>query len=320
MKVDGSMRSLKEVREGNKVHYKLKSAPNPSEIFWKNLYGSSAAKFSARLITYLISIFIIGLSLGTLFLLKLLQQRVVSRSNADGYFTKSSLTVDILAITTASAVFLINSVIASALRSLTMNEKHSTSSAFFQSLVVKITAVSEADQAQFINTNLLDITTYVVLLYRKNIKIHTDGSLLMDAWILLISHMLLGPLFNIFNLALLWRAIKKLVLKFRVWTNRAKAITQLEANRIFEMPTFDPAFAYSEVIRDAYLVLFLQPLFPVAGLISLMSLFLLYWSQKWRFLRKSTRPVQIGLRPARTLTYLLSLSPLVYGVASHDRR
>ena len=152
-------------------------------------------------------------------------------------------------------------------------------------------------------------------MYRKGVKIHTDGSLLMDAWILLISHMLIGPLFNVCNLALLWRALKKLILKFRVWANKAKTITQLEANRIFEMPTFDPAFAYAEVIKDAYLVLFLQPLFPVAGLISLMSLFLLYWSQKWRLLRKSTRPVQIGLRPARTLTYLLSLSPLVYGVA-----
>jgi hypothetical protein len=145
MKMVGSMRSLKEVREGNTVQYKLKSAPNPSEIFWKNLYGSTAAKFSARLITYLISILIIGLSLGTLFLVKLLQQSLISRSSADGYFTKSSLTVDILAITTAVAVFIINSLIASALRSLTMNEKHSTSSAFFQSLVVKISAVSSAD-------------------------------------------------------------------------------------------------------------------------------------------------------------------------------
>jgi hypothetical protein len=171
-------------------------------------------------------------------------------------------------------------------------------------------------EAQFINTNLLDVTTYIVVLYRKGVKIHTDGSLLMDAWILLISHMLIGPLFNVCNLALLWRAVKKFVLKVRVWTNKAKNVTQLEANRTFEMPTFDPAFAYSEVIKDAYLMLFVQPLFPVAGLISLTTLFLLFWSQKWRLLRKSTRPVQIGLRPARTLTYLLSLSPLVYGVVS----
>ncbi len=158
------------------------------------------------------------------------------------------------------------------------------------------------------------------MLYRKGIKIHTDGSLLMDAWILLLSHMLIGPLFNVCNPALVWRALKKLLLKFRVWANKAKTVTQLEANRTFELPTFDPAFAYSEVIRDAFLMLFVQPLFPVAGLISLVSLFLLYWSQKWRLLRKSTRPVQIGLRPARTLTYLLSLSPLVYGVVSLDRR
>lgn len=148
----------------------------------------------------------------------------------------------------------------------------------------------------------------------EGIQVYSRGALLNDAWFIMMSQLIITPLLYIFSPWYYLKEFQKWLLRRHISQGHGYQINQKEANQIYESPIFDPAFAYAAIIRDMFMVIFLQPLFPFSGLIGLFCIFFLYWSQKYRLLRHALRPIPISVQISRATGFILSLGPLVYGV------
>lgn len=148
------------------------------------------------------------------------------------------------------------------------------------------------------------------------VKIYTNGGLLPDAWLVLMGQLIIVPLLYIFNPPLILLYLKRMLLLLKLKMGKGNSITQVQANRVYEYPNFDPAFAYAGITKVVFMVLFFQPLFPISGFVGVGCFFLLYWSQKYRLLRKASRPIPINLKSAYSTNFLISLGPLIYSIGS----
>jgi len=153
-----------------------------------------------------------------------------------------------------------------------------------------------------------------VILFYPNTAIYSRGGLLNDAWFIMISQIVVNPILNVLNPWLFWTFFKKSRLRKKVASGTAGDTTQLEAHQMFELPVWDPSFCYAGALKDVMTCIFFQPILPLGPFLGIVSAFLMYWSQKYRLLRQSVRPISLTTAIAAMGAYLLSLGPLVYGV------
>ena len=165
------------------------------------------------------------------------------------------------------------------------------------------------------NTNILIVLVHALLLY-PNTPIYAKGAILTDAWFILIYMFAVNPIMNVYSPWLFMRLLSKSSIRSKVKAGNANNITQAEAHVAHELPVWDPAFAHAGMIKDVLTCIFFQPLFPLASVVGVLTTFLMYWSQKHRFLNWSVRPFAVGHSIAYLSVYLLSLGPLVWGVGA----
>ena len=299
----------------------MRRPANPLCIFWQNLYATPTERVKARICTHVATGVFVLVNLGVLLALKVIQRKISQKDLAEDRREGEAEILPNLRIRTVSVamtifIAVINAVIARFLRRLTLQERHTSASVFFRRVTLKLAVVCPVHQAQFINTNILVIVTHFVIVDPLNDSIFTNGALLSDTWFILLGQVSTTPLGYVLSPTLIQRIFERFVIVLKLKHNCAGKVTQAQANRTFEDPKLDPAFAYAAIVRNMFMVIFFQPLFPVTGILGVVCFFLLYWGQKYRFLRRTSRPVSITVKHAKTTNYLLSLAPLVYGVSS----
>lgn len=158
------------------------------------------------------------------------------------------------------------------------------------------------------------IVCHFVVIAPLHDSIFKNGALLSDSWFMLLGQVFTTPIGYLLSPTLIQRIFERLMIKIRLKLKKASMITQAKANRSFEDPKLDPAFAYAAIVRNMFVIIFLQPLFPITGILGVIGFFLMYWGQKYRLLRRTSRPIIVSFKHAKTTNYILSLAPLVYGV------
>lgn len=166
---------------------------------------------------------------------------------------------------------------------------------------------------QCVNTNILILIVHIIIMYPET-PIYGRGAILSDAWFILIYMVLVNPILNVFSPWLGLKLLGKFMVQRKVKGGNAQ-VTQAEAHAAYELPVWDPAFAHAGMVKDVLTCIFFQPILPLSSVFGLACLILMHWSQKVRLLRYSVRPISIGDDISKVALYLLSLGPLVYGVA-----
>lgn len=174
-------------------------------------------------------------------------------------------------------------------------------------------------QAQFVNTNILIVIVHILVMY-PTIPVYAKGAILSDAWFILLSTFTINPIMNIINPWLLLKCWNQRSLENKIKNNQAESITQAEAHLTMEYPMWDPAFVHAGLVKDFLTCVFFQPLFPVSGIIGMAAFLMMFWSQKYKLLRFSVRPITINNNIGQSCLYILSLAPLVWGVKFINQR
>ena len=124
-----------------KVPIKVDRAPDPNDIKWADLGVSMSVALQRRVITFFITLLLLGCSFGAILGLKVGQYRMNKDSNSSD-LSLSSVRFRVLSACITIVFMAINFALGKVIRYLTFLERHWTETAFFQSLVVKIVVVS----------------------------------------------------------------------------------------------------------------------------------------------------------------------------------
>lgn len=125
-----------------KVAIKVDRAPNPNDIKWADLGVSMGVVLQRRVITFFITILLLGCSFGAILGLKVAQYKMTKDSNAND-LSLSSVKFRVLSAAITLIIMAINFALGKVIRYLTFLERHWTETAFFQSLTIKIVVVSQ---------------------------------------------------------------------------------------------------------------------------------------------------------------------------------
>lgn len=131
------------LHDGRQITFRMKEAPEPSDINWHNLSVTMGIKIKSRAVTYLASFFLIAIGFGIVLGLKVWQRYLGSQltPNASS-FDASSLRFRGVSVLVSFVILMVNSILPMAMRNLTLLEKHTSNTDFFKSLTFKIALVS----------------------------------------------------------------------------------------------------------------------------------------------------------------------------------
>jgi hypothetical protein len=129
--------------DGRQITFRMKEAPEPSDINWHNLSVTMGTKIKSRAVTYLASFFLIAIGFGIVLGLKVWQRYLGNQltPNASS-FDASSLRFRGVSVLVSFVILMVNSILPMAMRNLTLLEKHTSNTDFFKSLTFKIALVS----------------------------------------------------------------------------------------------------------------------------------------------------------------------------------
>ena len=298
-----------------KVPIKVVRAPNPNDITWANLGYPPGLAVCRRLLTFFATATLLGLSFLCVVGLKVMQFDMNKKLKETSSLSVGSLKFRLLSVAITLIIMSINFLLSSLLQKLTLLEKHTTETSFFQSLTIKIVL------SQFLNTNVMVVLIHsmvfkpVQAIYSKG-TLRSPGALLGDVWFILISQATLGPLLLLLNPYSLFRAYSRRALAEKIRSGAAQQVIQEETQKAFEKEDFDPSFAYASICNMLFTMVFFQPLLPIGSIFCLLSLGLSYYAYKKKLLRDSKRPVMVTDDIAEVTLYLLNFLPFVSGVAA----
>lgn len=128
---------------GKPFSFRMKQAPEPTDILWKNLSATLCQKIKSRIITFLLTFVLIAIGFGIVLGLKVLQREMgKDLKPSDSALDLASLRFRALAAAISFVIFCVNTILPMVMRALTQYEKHTSNTDFFESLTFKIAFVS----------------------------------------------------------------------------------------------------------------------------------------------------------------------------------
>jgi hypothetical protein len=129
---------------GKTSRYSLKEAYDPSDIKWENQGIKKRQIFFYRLVTYFLSLLVLGVSFGIILGLKVAQKKITDEALLSNNSTSfSSFSFRLLSVAIGLVVTLINGILSMVMRMLTEFERPPTQTSLMSSLSLKIMFVSK---------------------------------------------------------------------------------------------------------------------------------------------------------------------------------
>lgn len=128
--------------DGRVVTFRMKEAPEPSDINWHNLSATMLQKIGSRTWTFLVTILLIGIGFGIVLGLKVLQRDLGKRLLTGNSFGINALSFRAISVLISFVILMVNSILPMAMRKLTLLEKQTSNTDFFKSLTFKIALVA----------------------------------------------------------------------------------------------------------------------------------------------------------------------------------
>lgn len=239
-----------------------KRAPEPSDINWEQIGVSLPVRTFWHLVTFIGSLFLVGVSFCIILVLQTLQQDI--KEDQTSYLSVNTGISFIISF----SISLINSILSFLLRFLVSKQSFMTKSNFVIFLAMRLT------YSMMVNTALVVFFSNIYLLYEKfeteeqrTISIINSGGLVYDVFYVLLFTIVIPPLFNFFNIFYLIR----LIMRFLICFNK-KSYLQHQANSWFEGHPIDMSYRYANILKTVLVATFFTTLFPPALIICLVSI------------------------------------------------
>ena len=271
--------------------------PEPEDIIWENFDISERKRILRTIGVFCICLLIIGLSLGCVLGLTLLQDILYNnnrKQESTNIFLKYLIS---LAITIVISI--INAILQEVLERLTYKEKQISRSNFILSLSIKITVFT------FLNSAVVPlISKHIAILIDENKKENSryysgkGYSRSRERDNLLIDDMLIYFIVNAIVTPLLWRLsfpypirrIRQCCLEREKDPDQSHYMTQRELNKLYEYPDMNIAYKYSYLAKTTAMCLFFMPIFPLGFIFAFVGFIFAYFLEKCNFVNLYRRP------------------------------
>lgn len=270
-------------------------APEPSDIIWENAGGSTAQKVKRRIISEIAAFFVLAVCFGLIILISISKKSIVeSSTNAVG--------AQILGVLVGFLISFINTCLSISTRRFANFELHTTRTNYFVSVAKNLSI------ATFLNSAIVILVTSVILeTYWKK------SGLLDQVFIVFICNAILPSISTLLDP---WHLIRKFRRNKYEKQGESCTLTQLEANELFEETNFDAAQKYSNITKTLLMTAFYACLFPLALPISLIGVFISYWTDKYLLLRRHKKPQELSSDICEEMFETIELVPFVYALGN----
>jgi hypothetical protein len=129
----------------DRVQIRLTTAPNPNDLVWENLGVEFMAALPRRIVTFLATFVLLGISFGAVVGLKVLQYNMNQNQPKNTKLSVSSVRFRVVSVFITLIIMVINRALSMGIRTLTLTEKQVTKTDFFQSLTIKVVIVDSLD-------------------------------------------------------------------------------------------------------------------------------------------------------------------------------
>lgn len=276
----------------------MSRAAEPTDIFWENMALNSRKRLKRKLITYSVSILLLGIVFFVTLLLDLFINFLEDETNGGS----NILVLLIWALTFGNSILVavINLILRAVMRKLTAKERNKTYTDYNVDVSFKLFFT------MFANTAIIPLVTKP----SKNNWFGVNG-LVVDVYLNLILVSFVNPLFYHYNWTLLF---KKLRICYEKRKRHHSKITQREANKLFEGTNFDIAKGYADINMILATTAFYTPLMPLLPIISISGLIFHFWLQKYFLFRKCKIPQHMGERLAMLASANIPLLMFIYSL------
>jgi hypothetical protein len=286
-------------------HIIIERAAEPGDVYWENLSVSQSQRFVKSLITYSITVVLLGIVFGIYFSLGQLKIYLEDESEKESEEGETNIFiwyVRIVNFGTSILAIIVNSILNWLIRLLSSFEKHMTYTRYHLSVAFKLMT------ATFINIALLPL--FINLDKEDWFK---NGGLATSIFFNVISVSFVSPILEFINFSYFLK-------KISVWREMRKGIesklTQREANELFEGPKLDMATTYSKTGLLFLLVCLYTPILPILPLLALVGVFIQYWVEKYLLLRRYSVPEAMGSEMAKFYSSLIPYGMLLYAISN----
>ena len=276
----------------------MNRAAEPTDIFWENMALNSRKRLKRKLITYSVSILLLGIVFFVTLLLDLFINFL--EDETDGGSNILVLLIWALTFGNSILVAVINLILRAVMRKLTAKERNKTYTDYNVDVSFKLFFT------MFTNTAIIPLVTKP----SKNNWFGVNG-LVVDVYLNLILVSFVNPLFYHYNWTLLF---KKLRICYEKRKRHHSKITQREANKLFEGTNFDIAKGYADINMILATTAFYTPLMPLLPIISISGLIFHFWLQKYFLFRKCKIPQHMGERLAMLASANIPLLMFIYSL------
>ena len=251
-----------------KRNVQFEPAPEPEDILFENLEVKTFSRTMRTIIIHIISIIIICFSLGIIFALNKLQEKV-DKKNENNHLIYLYLISFLISVIVDGIDFSLEEI----LKCLTKKERQFSMTDYYLSNSVKLTIYS------FLNDAIMPLISEFL---NKS-----------DGYKILISNMLMIFLEKSFITPIRWTINRDFfqkkflicLLERNVTKNNKEEIgkTQKELNELYELPKMDIDEKYSHIVKMVLMSFFYIPIFPLGLIISFFGFIFAYWLEKFNF-------------------------------------
>lgn len=283
--------------KGHKIYARI--ANEPSDVFWENLEVSFQNRIKNGVKTWLATLFAVSVSFGMVYGMKILGKKQKDQYNPQD--DNDSWKIRIASIWPSIIIIMINFIIARSTRYFASFERPHTVTAYNASVAIKLTI------AMFFNTAVIAI----IVNYDWEEDWFKPGGLITDATYILISNAIVSPI-------IYWMSPMVCVHKLKMKkVEKAKYISQIDANVMYENPSVDIAQRYANMSKTILLTFFYAPLVPVGFFFSLGAIIFEYWVSKYLLLRRHSWPKRLSGELSGIMIQLIPWAVLAYSIMNY---
>ncbi|CAD8115768.1 unnamed protein product [Paramecium primaurelia] len=304
-----AIKSLIKKKDSKGFYFKgeliyINRAPEPDDVFWENCGIDQNTQLKRKIISWFVILFLLGLSLCTLYGLNVFQNSFLQSDN------NQLLITTMVSFSKSLIIAIVEGLIYYFITLLANQERHVTKTYQDTSIAQKLSYV------QFVNSCLLLMIINIIGSYNSQVKyepnqlsnlaIQQQGGIADDILYVSGTNAILIPLSLYFNPLYLFKKIRQ----FRI--ERNKDLDQYQANKLFEGPQVQFYDQYSYLCKTTWLTFFFAPLIPISILFGQVGLVSYYWIEKYLLLRRNSKPPFQSSHLDTEMLYLIDLSPILF--------
>lgn len=174
---------------------------------------------------------------------------------------------------------------------------------------INVSIAQKLSILMFLNSALALLLVHII--YTKNI--YGPGGLVYTVFYFFFSNAVVPAGVSLVNPM---HRLKRLQFKYYYHKTRQYSLTQNEANKLLEYPEHEIEQGYADVVKTLIITFFFGPMLPIGYLVSFTGIIAFYFAEKYMLIRKKAVLHCPSFELSSTMTYSLSLLPIVYSFSN----